>query len=62
MSNLVIRVAGGNLFTLAAKYLNDATQWNRIARENNLSDPVLPGVFTLVIPPRDATAGGGFGG
>jgi len=54
-----ITVAGGNLFALAAKYLGDATQWIRIAQLNNLSDPVLQGVNTLVIPPVDASAGGG---
>jgi len=55
----VITVAGGNLFALAAKYLNDATQWIRIAQANNLSDPVLNGVVTLTIPPVNAAAGGG---
>ena len=59
MSNQIITVAGGNLFALAAQYLNDATQWIRIARANNLSDPVLQGVNTLVIPPVDASQGGG---
>ncbi len=56
-----IMVAGGNLFALAAKYLNDATQWNRIAAANGLTDPVLNGVTTLVIPAVNASAGGGFG-
>ncbi len=56
-----IIVAGGNLFALAAKYLNDATQWNRIAVANGLTDPVLSGVTTLVIPAVNANAGGGFG-
>jgi nucleoid-associated protein YgaU len=55
----VITVAGGNLYALAAKYLNDATQWIRIAQANNLSDPVLNGVVTLTIPPVNAAAGGG---
>lgn len=59
MSVQVITVAGGNLFALAAKYLNDATQWIRIAQANKLSDPVLNGVVTLTIPPMNAAAGGG---
>jgi hypothetical protein len=59
MSNLIISVAGENLFALGAKYLNDATQWIRIAQANNLSDPVLQGVNTVVIPPVNASAGGG---
>lgn len=59
MSNQVITIAGGNFFALAAQYLGDATQWIRIAQANNLSDPVLSGINTLVIPPADASAGGG---
>ncbi len=59
MSNQSVTVAGGNLFALAARYLKDATQWIRIAQANELSDPVLVGVNVLVIPPVDATAGGG---
>jgi hypothetical protein len=59
MNNQVVTVAGGNLFALAAKYLNDATQWVRIAQANSLTDPVLQGVVTLVIPPVNAAAGGG---
>jgi hypothetical protein len=59
MSGRTITVVGGNLFGLAAIYLNDATQWIRIAQANGLSDPVLTGLQTLKIPPVDATAGGG---
>ena len=54
-----ITVAGGNLFALAAQLLGDATQWLRIAQANGLSDPVLQGLVTLVIPPVDPAAGGG---
>ena len=59
MSNRIITVAGGNLFSIAAQYLNDATQWIRIAQRNGLADPILPGVITLSIPSADASAGGG---
>ncbi|HQT66019.1 MAG: hypothetical protein B7Z78_06340 [Rhodospirillales bacterium 20-60-12] len=59
MNKLMITVAGGNLFALAAQYLNDATQWIRIARANNIIDPMLVGVVTLIIPPIDPSAGGG---
>ncbi len=59
MNRRVIVVAGGNLFALAAQYLQDATQWIRIAQANNLSDPVLQGVNTLVIPEVNPAAGGG---
>ncbi len=54
-----ITVAGGNLFRIAADELGDATQWVRIARLNRLKDPVLTGVVTLLLPARDASAGGG---
>ncbi len=55
----VVTVAGGDLFRLALTYLGDATQWNRIAALNHLTDPMLSGLVTLQIPVRDAAAGGG---
>lgn len=54
-----VTVAGGDLFRLALARLGDATQWNRIARVNGLSDPVLSGLVTLKLPPVDPAAGGG---
>ena len=54
-----VTVTGGSLFQLASVYLGDATQWNRIAQLNGLSDPVLTGLVTLLLPDPDATAGGG---
>jgi len=54
-----LTTAGGNLFQIAAAQLGDATQWIRIAQLNNLSDPMLTGVTTLLIPAIDANAGGG---
>ncbi len=62
MTMQTVTVVGGNLFALAAVYLNDATQWIRIAQANGLSDPQLSGVNTLVIPPIDPTAGDGIAG
>lgn len=53
-----ITIAGGNLFRIAAEQLGDATQWIRIAQLNNLSDPMLSGVNTL-LPEKDPNAGGG---
>lgn len=58
MTNSII-VSGGNLFSIAAKYLNDATQWIRIAQANNISDPQLTGINTIIIPPANPSAGGG---
>jgi hypothetical protein len=54
-----IKVAAGNLFKLAAVELGDATQWNRIAAVNGLTDFIVPGPATLIIPPVDDTAGNG---
>ncbi len=54
-------MSGGNLFQLASVYLNDATQWVRIAALNNILDPFLQGLITLNIPDVDPSAGGGIG-
>jgi hypothetical protein len=61
MANTVqsIQVAGGNLFQIAAQYLGNATQWNRIAELNGLTDPFLAGPVTLSMPPVSASAGNG---
>ena len=54
-----IAVAGGNLFRIAAEQLGDATQWIRIAQLNGISDPMLTGLTTLQLPPKNPAAGGG---
>ena len=54
-----LTTAGGTLFHVAASELSDATQWNRIAEANKLSDPILTGIVTLRIPDRDPQGGGG---
>jgi nucleoid-associated protein YgaU len=54
-----VTVAGGNLYQIAAQQLGDATQWIRIAQLNKISDPVLLGVTTLLIPVVNPQAGGG---
>ncbi len=60
MSNLrTINVSGGNLWSIAARELGDATQASRIATLNGLSDPFLTGQITLLLPPIDATQTGG---
>jgi hypothetical protein len=58
----MITVAGGNLFRIAAEQLADATQWIRIAELNSLSDPMIKGVTTLLIPEVNSNAGGGIAG
>jgi hypothetical protein len=52
----IITVVGDNLFRIASAHLHDATQWIRIAELNGLSDPVLAGVTTLLIPDIDPGA------
>lgn len=54
-----VTVAGGNLFALAAKYLGDATQWDRIAALNGLTDFLLIGVNSVKIPPFNKSGGTG---
>jgi hypothetical protein len=54
-----LTIAGGNLFSIAAAQLGDATQWIRIAQLNDLADPMLSSVNTLQIPDVDPNAGGG---
>ena len=52
-------VSGTTLYHVAANYLGDAAQWIRIAQQNNLTDPVISGVVTLLIPDVNRNAGGG---
>ncbi len=56
---LTIHVADTTLFHVAAEQLGDATQWNRVASLNGLTDPMLKGVCVLLIPPYDASMTGG---
>ena len=55
----ILVTAGGDLFRIALQQLGDATQWNRIAALNGITDPVLHGLVTLQIPQVDKTLGGG---
>jgi len=56
-----VTVTGGNLFQIAAEYLQDATQWIRIAELNAISDPWLSGLIAINLPNLDRSAGGGVG-
>ena len=55
--------AADNLYRLASVYLNDATQWGRIADQNGLTDPmniVASGTTAVIlIPQSDPTQTGG---
>jgi nucleoid-associated protein YgaU len=55
-----VNVAAGNLFKLAAQIYGDATQWNRLAEANGMTDFIVPGPVRLLVPPPDqGTANGG---
>jgi hypothetical protein len=47
---ITVTVSGTTLFDVAAQYLGDARQWNRIARLNGIWDPWIDGITTLKIP------------
>jgi nucleoid-associated protein YgaU len=49
----------GNLFSVAAQVYGDATQWNRIAAANGMTDPFFIGPVTLIIPPANPNASNG---
>lgn len=58
-----ITVVGGSLIDLAVQYYKDASKWTALAEANDLHDPVLSGVNTVIIPPVEttpATYGGGY--
>lgn len=58
---LEIYVADTTLFHVAAQQLGDATQWQRIATLNELSDPVIVGLQELSIPSYQASTALGTG-
>jgi hypothetical protein len=51
--------SGTTLFHIAAAEYLDASLWLLIARENQLTDPVISGVVTLRIPDPDPSQTGG---
>lgn len=48
-----------SLMHIAARLMNDAQQWYRIAEANGLSDYMITGTVTLIIPTPDPTLTGG---
>jgi hypothetical protein len=58
-----VTVTGTTLYALAGKYLGDATQWLRIAQQNNFAYPCDPQIsgppVTLLIPTPAPRATGG---
>lgn len=61
MSQKIIARPGTTLFHVAAQYLGDATQWTRIASINDIQDPFLTDIATLIIPSLSAAKNRGFG-
>ena len=57
-SGTQLTTAGGNLMNIAAKQYGDAMAWTTIAQANKLSDPVIDGVKTIVIPPKSGSSDG----
>jgi hypothetical protein len=51
-----LTVCGGTLFDIACRHLGDASQWQSIATLNELNDPWLSGLVTLVLPPAQGSA------
>jgi len=56
---LVVPVAATNLFAVAAAQLGDATQWNRIAALNGMTDPWITTGQNITLPPVNVNAGNG---
>ncbi len=45
-----LTVCGGTLFDVACRTLGDASRWSDLATLNNIDDPWLSGIVTLLIP------------
>lgn len=55
----IVNIIGGNLYQLASQYYGDASQWVIIAEANNIVDPMLVGVNSILIPPLNNQDSGG---
>lgn len=53
-----VTVSSGNLFDLASKYYGNASAWTSIAKANNVTDPEITGITTLVIPQNSSDSSG----
>ena len=50
MTRIVRAAPGTNLFQISSQVLGDAAQWILIARINNIRDPFITDIISLVIP------------
>ena len=53
MQPTTITVSDTTLFHVAASWLGDATQWDRVASLNGLDDPIIVGVVQLLLPAKN---------
>lgn len=51
-------MAGGDLFRLAEQSYGDAGEWATIAKANGLTDPIIQGLQTILVPPTARGADG----
>jgi hypothetical protein len=49
-----VTITGGTLYQVASQQYGDPTLWTSIASANNLTDPQLTGINTLIIPANPA--------
>lgn len=56
-----LKVAGGDLFTVAKDLYGDARKWTGLAEANGITDPVLTGVTELKVPEKVPDSGGVLG-
>jgi hypothetical protein len=54
----VVASGGADLFDLAAQAYGDPAEWSTLARANGLTDPLVPGGSTVLIPSIPDGAGG----
>ena len=57
----VTTASGSNLFSMASQQYGDPTAWTTIARANNLTDPQLTGIQTVILPASQDNSAGVFG-
>nr|WP_077813704.1 hypothetical protein [Acetobacter aceti] len=56
---IIVSASDISLWHIAAQYLGDATQANRIMSLNGLTDTWILGITTLILPAYDLSQGGG---
>jgi hypothetical protein len=54
-----LTVVGGNLYQIAEQLYGDATFAIALMQANNLTDYLIDGQVTLIIPPYDSSYAGG---